>query len=96
MKTYVFKVVIEEDPFEDGRMAYFASVPALPGCHTWAYTKEELLRNIQEAVQGYIETLIQLGKPIPTEPEVQVYDEPLVSVALQYHGVLEKSLSTGG
>jgi predicted RNase H-like HicB family nuclease len=82
MRTYIFKVVIEEDPFEDGRMAYFASVPALPGCHTWAYTKEELLKNIQEAVQGYIETLVQLGKPIPTEPEVQVYDEPLVSVAL--------------
>ena len=82
VKTYLFKVVIEEDPFEDGRMAYFASVPALPGCHSWAYTKEELLRNIQEAIEGYVETLIQLGKPIPTGPKevVRVSVEPIVSV----------------
>lgn len=77
MQAYTFKVVVEEDPFEDGRMAYFASVPALKGCHSWAYTKEEALAQIQEAVRGYIETLIQLGKPIPTEPNVQVSTEPL-------------------
>ena len=64
VKSYTFKLVIEEDPFEDGRMAYFVSVPALPGCHSWAYTKEEALENIHEAIQGYIETLI------PTEPGV--------------------------
>ncbi len=61
-------------------MAYFVSVPALPGCHSWAYTKEEALENIHEAVQGYIETLLQLGKPIPTEPGVIVSSEPLVTV----------------
>lgn len=27
VKTFVFHVVIEEDPFEDGRMAYAAYVP---------------------------------------------------------------------
>ncbi|MFQ6065754.1 MAG: hypothetical protein ACE5K3_00560 [bacterium] len=31
MKTYIFKVMIEEDPFEDGRMAYHAFCPALKG-----------------------------------------------------------------
>lgn len=82
MRSYTFKVVIEEDPFEDGRMAYFVSVPALKGCHTWAYTKEEALGQIQEAVRGYIETLIQLGKPIPMEADVQVSTEPLVTVTV--------------
>lgn len=82
MKTYIFKVVIEEDPFEDGRMAYFASVPALPGCHTWAYTKEELLKNIQEAVQVYVESLLAHGEPVPTEGIVQVSPEPLVAVTV--------------
>jgi hypothetical protein len=29
MKKFVFTVVIEEDPFEDGRMAYHIYSPAL-------------------------------------------------------------------
>lgn len=84
MKSYTFRIVIEEDPFEDGRMAYHAYVPALKGCHTWGYTIEETLKNIQEAVQGYLEALIKLGEPIPTEPEseVMVSDKPLVTVSL--------------
>ena len=35
MKTYLFKVVSEEAPHEDGRMAYHAYVPALKGCRSW-------------------------------------------------------------
>jgi predicted RNase H-like HicB family nuclease len=31
MKTYIFRVVIEEDP-KDDRMAYHAYCPALKGC----------------------------------------------------------------
>ncbi len=34
MKTYLFKVVIEEDPYEDGEMAYHAYIPALKGCRS--------------------------------------------------------------
>lgn len=41
-----FKVIIERD--EDG---YFvASVPALPGCTTQGATREELNKNIQDAI----------------------------------------------
>jgi hypothetical protein len=32
MKSYVFKVAIEPDKFEDGRDAWHASCPALKGC----------------------------------------------------------------
>ncbi len=82
MKAYTFRVVIEADPFEDGRMAYHAYCPALKGCHTWGYTKEEAIKNIQEAVRGHIEALLKLGLEIPTEPEceVQVSSKPLVTV----------------
>jgi predicted RNase H-like HicB family nuclease len=34
MKSYVFRVVIEPDKFEDGREAWHASCPALKGCRT--------------------------------------------------------------
>ena len=41
-----FDVVIEKD--EEGH--YIASVPALPGCHTQARSRDELDRRIREAI----------------------------------------------
>jgi len=48
MKKFVFTVVIEEDPFEDGRMAYHIYSPALAeyGAATWGFTREEALKFI--------------------------------------------------
>ncbi len=45
-----FSIVIEPDG--DG---YHASVPALPGCGTWAKTSEEALIYIKEAIELYLE-----------------------------------------
>jgi predicted RNase H-like HicB family nuclease len=82
MKSYVFSIVIEEDAFEDGRQAYHAYCPGLKGCHTWGYTHDEALVNIQEAVQLYIEDVIESGEPIPVDPEkgVTELDTPSVVV----------------
>jgi predicted RNase H-like HicB family nuclease len=41
-----FNVVIERDA--DG--LFVASVPALPGCHSQATTRDELMSRIQEAI----------------------------------------------
>ena len=46
-----FYVVIEEG--EDGLLV--GNVPELPGCHTQGETKQELLDNIKEAVELYLE-----------------------------------------
>jgi predicted RNase H-like HicB family nuclease len=32
-----------------------ASVPALPGCHTWGENYDHLLEMLQDAVQGWLE-----------------------------------------
>ena len=82
MKSYIFSVVIEEDAFEDGREAYHAYCPALEGCHTWGHTYQEALVNIQEAVELYIEDLIETESSIPVGPEggVLVRDTPSVVV----------------
>ena len=50
---YEFDVVILED--ETGGHAAF--VPNLPGCHTQGETLEELMENVREAIQLYLETL---------------------------------------
>ncbi len=82
MKTYVFKVVVEEDPFEDGRMAYHAYCPALKGAKTWGYTKEETLKNIQEVIEMTVESMIEHGESISEAPEVQIFSEPRVAVTV--------------
>jgi predicted RNase H-like HicB family nuclease len=67
LKTYVFEVVIEKDRFEDGREAYHAFCPSLKGCHTWGHTYNEALKNIQDAIELYIEDLIEKGESVVPE-----------------------------
>jgi predicted RNase H-like HicB family nuclease len=69
LKSYVFRVVVEEDSHEGGEKAYHASCPALKGCHTWGHTSQEALANIREAVELYVEDLRAAGDPIPVDPE---------------------------
>lgn len=45
-------IVIEKDA-----RGYFAFCPALKGCHTQGDTFEEVLSNIREAAEPYLETL---------------------------------------
>ncbi len=50
--TYKVNVVIEKDDF-----GYFAYVPDLKGCHTQGESLEEVMKNIKEAIELYVETL---------------------------------------
>jgi predicted RNase H-like HicB family nuclease len=72
MKTYVFRVVIEPD--ED---RYYAEIPALPSCSTWGYTYEEALKNIKEAAELCLETMIEDGEPIPEEDSQTLRKAPI-------------------
>ena len=47
-KTLNYKVIFERD--EDG--VIIASVPSLPGCHTFGSTIEEAEENVIEAMEG--------------------------------------------
>ena len=82
MKSYVFRIVVEQDRFEDGREAYHASCPALKGCHTWGHTYQEALANVREAVELYVEDLREAGDPIPVDPEQGALELPTPSVAV--------------
>lgn len=85
MKSYIFRVVIEEDAFEDGRKAYHAYCPALKGCHTWGHTDQEALVNIQEAVALYVEDLIKAGEHVPVDPEKGVVEQDTPAVVVNVH-----------
>ena len=57
-----YPLAIEPHPDDGGFLAYF---PTLPGCQTWGDTYEAAVRNAEEALAVYIETLIANGDPIP-------------------------------
>ncbi|MGC2528574.1 MAG: type II toxin-antitoxin system HicB family antitoxin [Candidatus Acidiferrum sp.] len=52
-------------PGEDGY--WVVECPSLPGCISQGKTKEEAVRNIREAIEGYVLALQQDGLPIPPE-----------------------------
>ncbi len=81
-KTYTFEVVIEEDAFDDGRMAYHAYCPSLKGASTWGYTKVEAFENIREVVRMTVESMAEHGEPIPEETRGQNYSGQHVSVTI--------------
>ena len=82
LKSYVFKVVVEDDEFEDGRKAFSAYRPDLPGALTWGTTREEALEKLKEAIQFVIETLQQQGKEIPPEAILAETESPAVVVTV--------------
>lgn len=59
-----YTVVLTEDE-EDG--GFIASVPSLPGCHTSGDTEAEAFENARDAIQGYLESLVAHGEPLPVE-----------------------------
>lgn len=65
-----YRVVIEVD--EDGM--YVVSVPSLPGCISQGKTREEALRNIKDAIKGYLESLKKHNEPIPPPIEEEIIE----------------------
>jgi len=56
-----YRVLIEQD--EAGW--YVAECPSLPGCISQGKTRAEALKNIQDAIDGYIASLEKHGEPVP-------------------------------
>jgi len=46
---------------EDGSV-FGVTVPDIPGCHSWGDTIEDSMENVKEAIQGHVETLLELGE----------------------------------
>ncbi len=58
-----YTVILEQEA--DG--GFVASVPALPGCVTQGDSREEVLSNVREAIELYIEDCLDAGDPVPHE-----------------------------
>ena len=63
---YSYTIILDPDE-EDG--GYTVTVPSLPGCVTQGETVEDAIAMAKDAIQGYIESLLKDGEPIPVERE---------------------------
>ena len=58
-----YTVILEND--SDG--GFVAHIPALAGCVSQGDSRAEVLANIREAAELYIEDCVEAGDPVPTE-----------------------------
>ena len=65
MKTLNYRIRLERE--EEG--GYTVIVPALAGCVTFGETVDEAIEMAKEAIEGYIETLMELGRDVPIEDD---------------------------
>ena len=61
--TYTFTMLFE--PAEEG--GYVVTCPALPGLVTEGDTMDEARRMAQDALRGYLESLLEDGLSIPSD-----------------------------
>ena len=60
-----YTVIYEHGPNEEGRETWSAYVPDLTGVVSGGETRQECERMIREAIELYIETMRDLGEPLP-------------------------------
>jgi len=49
-----------------------ASVPALPGCHTWGESYEHLMEMVTEAIEGWLEVASEQQSPTEQQQLVEI------------------------
>ena len=84
LKSYVFKIVVEDDKHEDGRHAFRAYCPALEsiGAATWGETREEAVKHIGEVLHMIVDELAEEGKDIPPAALIASTDSSAVVVSV--------------
>ena len=65
-----YRILVEQD--EDG--VFVAECPELPGCISQGKTRIEVLNNIKDAIEGYLESLKKHGEPIPLSINEEVVE----------------------
>ena len=65
-----YRIMLEID--ENG--TFVAECPSLPGCVSEGKSREEAIRNIKDAIKGYIESLRKHNEPVPPSIDEEVVE----------------------
>jgi len=77
VKFYTFEIVVEKEADDQGYSAYS---PTLPGCFSNGTTVEEAKRNVRDAIQQHIASLLAHGQPVPQNERLVHVEELTVVV----------------
>ena len=69
MKILNYRILLKKEP-EGG---YTVTVPSLLGCVTYGDTIDEAIKMGREAIELYLENLIDRGEEVPTEENTFEY-----------------------
>ncbi len=69
MKRLTYRILLNREP-EGG---YTVTVPALSGCITYGENVDEAIAMAKEAIELYIESLVEHNEPIPDESNTLEY-----------------------
>ena len=87
--------IIEEIDDESGHY-YYGRIGELDGCSSTGDTIDDLYRNLNEALEGYIEAKIEFQLPIPLPDNKQSSENYLLSIPMSlYKRLLEEAGSKG-
>ena len=73
MKPLRYEIVIEKE--EDPAAGYSVSCPALPGCFSNGRTVAQARKNMREAMELYVESLLAHGQKVPPPRKAIRLDE---------------------
>lgn len=79
MNVYTYRIIIEPD----GKY-YHGYVPSLPGCHTFGKTIDETKKNLREAIEVYIESLIDDKQKIPQDLSFESFETISLNQKMAY------------
>lgn len=77
MRFYTFEIVVEKEREDDGYLAYS---PTLPGCFSNGQTIEEAKRNIRDAIQQHVQSLLAHDESIPQNENLVHVEELTLGV----------------
>lgn len=70
MKSFNYRILLRKEP-EGG---FTVTVPVLLGCVSYGETIEDAIKNVKEAIELYISTLIEYKEEIPSEEDILEYN----------------------
>jgi len=77
MKQLTYRVLLNKEP-EGG---YTVNVPSLPGCITYGDNLDHAIEMAKEAIELYIESLVEHGETVPDESNTLEYSLTLTATA---------------
>jgi predicted RNase H-like HicB family nuclease len=77
MRFYSFQIVIEKESEDEG---YFAYSPTIPGCFSNGKTIEETKRNIRDAIEQHLASLLEHAQTVPQHERLVHVEELSIGV----------------